>query len=57
MKNQVHSRRSAFTLVEILVVISIIALLAALLFPVFSSARENARQKTAPPTCNKFTSR
>ncbi len=36
--------RSAFTLLEILVVIAIIGLLAAILFPVFSRARENARR-------------
>ena len=37
------SRRAAFTLVEMLIVISIIGLLAALLFPVFARVREGAR--------------
>lgn len=36
--------RSAFTLIELLVVIAILAILAALLFPVFAQAREMARQ-------------
>ncbi len=37
-------RRPAFTLIELLVVIAIIAILAAILFPVFARAREKARQ-------------
>ncbi|MGD9519579.1 MAG: prepilin-type N-terminal cleavage/methylation domain-containing protein [Armatimonadota bacterium] len=36
--------RQGFTLIELLVVIAIIALLAAMLFPVFARAREKARQ-------------
>jgi prepilin-type N-terminal cleavage/methylation domain-containing protein/prepilin-type processing-associated H-X9-DG protein len=38
------SRRRGFTLIELLVVIAIIAILAAILFPVFARAREKARQ-------------
>lgn len=37
-------RRRAFTLIELLVVIAIIAILAAILFPVFAQARAKARQ-------------
>ena len=38
------SKRRGFTLIELLVVIAIIAILAAILFPVFAKARENARR-------------
>lgn len=37
-------KRKAFTLIELLVVIAIIAILAAILFPVFAQARETARK-------------
>ena len=39
-----NTKRRAFTLIELLVVIAIIAILAAILFPVFARARENARR-------------
>jgi prepilin-type N-terminal cleavage/methylation domain-containing protein/prepilin-type processing-associated H-X9-DG protein len=41
---QSFRNRSAFTLIELLVVIAIIAILAAILFPVFAQARAKARQ-------------
>jgi prepilin-type N-terminal cleavage/methylation domain-containing protein/prepilin-type processing-associated H-X9-DG protein len=42
-----HTRlKSGFTLIELLVVIAIIAILAAILFPVFARARENARRSS-----------
>ena len=41
-----RSKNSAFTLIELLVVIAIIAILAAILFPVFARARENARRSS-----------
>ena len=39
-------KRRGFTLIELLVVIAIIAILAAILFPVFAKAREKARQSS-----------
>ncbi|MCC7492157.1 MAG: DUF1559 domain-containing protein [Fimbriimonadaceae bacterium] len=39
-------RKRGFTLIELLVVIAIIAILAAILFPVFAKAREKARQSS-----------
>ena len=47
MKNRSFPHKnSAFTLIELLVVIAIIAILAAILFPVFARARENARRSS-----------
>ena len=43
MKN-IPIKKFGFTLIELLVVIAIIAILAAILFPVFARARENARR-------------
>ena len=40
------TNQKGFTLIELLVVIAIIAILAAILFPVFARAREKARQST-----------
>jgi prepilin-type N-terminal cleavage/methylation domain-containing protein/prepilin-type processing-associated H-X9-DG protein len=44
MRNHQLGKRKGFTLIELLVVIAIIAILAAILFPVFARARENARR-------------
>ena len=43
-------RKHGFTLIELLVVVAIIAVLAAILFPVFAGAREKARQSACLET-------
>lgn len=47
-------RRSGFTLIELLVVIAIIAILAAILFPVFARAREAARATSCRSNCKQL---
>jgi prepilin-type N-terminal cleavage/methylation domain-containing protein len=46
--------RRGFTLIELLVVIAIIAILAAILFPVFAKAREKARQVVCASNLRQF---
>lgn len=45
-RRNVSRTKRGFTLIELLVVIAIIAILAAILFPVFARARENARRSS-----------
>jgi prepilin-type N-terminal cleavage/methylation domain-containing protein/prepilin-type processing-associated H-X9-DG protein len=47
-----NQRRRGFTLIELLVVIAIIAILAAILFPVFAQAREAARKTSCASQLN-----
>jgi len=47
-------KRKGFTLIELLVVIAIIAILAAILFPVFARAREKARQTSCLSNCKQM---
>lgn len=48
------SHRRAFTLIELLVVIAIIAILAAILFPVFAQARDKARSTACLSNCRQI---
>ena len=56
MKNRAFTpgKSSAFTLIELLVVIAIIAILAAILFPVFAKAREKGRQAACLSNCKQL---
>lgn len=48
------ARLPGFTLIELLVVIAILAILAAILFPVFAQVREKARQTTCLSNCRQI---
>lgn len=52
--NKLRTSRKGFTLIELLVVIAIIAILAAILFPVFARAREAARKSSCQSNLNQL---
>ena len=54
MNATLTQKTRAFTLIELLVVIAIIAILAAILFPVFGRARENARRSSCQSNLKQF---
>src|SRR6476646_6784641 len=49
-----QAKKQGFTLIELLVVIAIIAILAAILFPVFAQAREKARAASCQSNCRQL---
>lgn len=54
MTRALSHKKNAFTLIELLVVIAIIAILAAILFPVFAQAKESARINTGISNCKQL---
>ena len=54
MQDKPKDRSIGFTLIELLVVIAIIAILAAILFPVFAKVREKARQTSCASNLNQI---
>jgi prepilin-type N-terminal cleavage/methylation domain-containing protein/prepilin-type processing-associated H-X9-DG protein len=54
MRSRTRPSNRAFTLIELLVVIAIIAILAAILFPVFAQAREQARKTSCLSNLNQM---